>query len=280
MKNNASRKYILYMKVLLIMLMICSMPVVASADSGRKIVNVSTVEEFINAVGDNTEIILQPGFYDFTPCKNMVVSNDGQSGPVPGLFSVLNGILNINGIDNLCIKGKEGTENTHIVTSNPDACVLKFASCKNIEIQGVTMGHIVEPGHCYAGVIGLLSVDNIKLKNLDLYGCGTYGVDGTKITKLRADNCRIHHCTRGAIAFAQSKDISFADSEFSSCHNKSWVLIDAGDSEIRFKKCAFINNSSNLWPLTDEKKPFVFEECRFGYVEQEFFDKYNHLLKK
>ena len=54
--------------------------------------------------------------------------------------------------------------------------VIRFVNCTNCVVENLTMGH-TEGGFCSGGVIGARQTSNLTVKDCDLYGCGTYGLD-------------------------------------------------------------------------------------------------------
>ena len=74
---------------------------------------------------------------------------------------------------NLTIKG---AGHSSVEVDPRYAFVFRFVNCSNIVIENLTMGH-TEGGFCSGGVIGANVASHLTVKNCDLYGCGTFGLD-------------------------------------------------------------------------------------------------------
>ena len=125
---------------------------------------------------------------------------------------VMNGITQVDGKKKFCLAKADAAGTYYLTKDNPDAempvngkmgnkvvCVkegantflrvlnrnrevnpryafcLKFVNCSNCEVENLTIGHTVG-GFCSGGVIGA-EQSSVTVKDCDLYGCGTYGLN-------------------------------------------------------------------------------------------------------
>ena len=52
-----------------------------------------------------------------------------------------------------------------------------FRECSNIKLIGLTLGHTPRKGSCMGSVLRFENCNNIQLDSLELFGCGTYGIE-------------------------------------------------------------------------------------------------------
>ena len=237
-------------------------------DESIKTLEVSTVEELVAAIGPNTHIILNSG--DF---------NLGESGQMTSYVSydslMQSNNMIIQDVSNLKITAAADA-NTHLFIENAFLPVLEFRNCHNISIQGVTIGHDIEPGLCEGSVIKLTNSHYVYLDDLDLYGSGTFGVEAHMGSRLLIRNTTIRECTYGIVLLEGMYHVGFYDVVCKD--NTGFDLVDVPFSNfITFDRVKFVNNSTlsewskhaffkigGHWPtvtLTD----CTFEDCTVDY---------------
>lgn len=171
---------------------------VATISPGPVSVTVSTVDELLAAIASDTEIILEPGYYDLS-----TASDYSDKTANPNYFWVDAGDgwqLNIWNVDHLTIRANG---DAMIVTTPRYANVLLFQDCSNIKLDGFMAGH-TDGGECAGGVIFLHGCEMAELVNLSLYGCGTTGVrtEGCKDVTVRSSE--IYGCSSNGIEANQT----------------------------------------------------------------------------
>lgn len=149
---------------------------VATISPGPVTVTADSVDEFLAAIGPDTEIILEAGVYNLHDASGYGLETEN-----PYYMWADSGYgyqLTIQNVESLSIRGNGDVE---IITTPRYANVLAFQNCGNLILRDFTAGH-TEGGECAGGVVHLKGCEQVELENLSLYGCGTTGV--------RVDNCR------------------------------------------------------------------------------------------
>lgn len=229
-------------------------------------VEVSTVEELVAAIDDNTHIILNEGVYDLADLTDPADTAKVQFDPSGIGYEIPD--VRINGAMHLKLEAKDGAD-VEICTDSPQHPVLAFTDCSYIYLQGITFGHHVEPGTCGGSVIKLNNVDNLHMSNCHLYGCGTYGIDGMDCYGLSFDHTEIYECTYGIVYFVNTYGAEFSDCSMHDNADMSMInLYNSGN--IDFHDCEFRNNTVeqesgySYFVFCSEDNYFVsFERCRF-----------------
>ncbi len=183
---------------------------VSSAE--QETVTVTTVDEFLAALGSNREIIIDAPMLDLstaTGYKNMTGGEnydwyDPFDGPQ----------LNIRNLDNLTIRGKDG-KGANVISAVPRyAQVLCFEGCTNLTVKDLTLGHTKEPGYCAGGVLDLQRCTNVTVENTGLFGCGTIGIQGYQCVNMALTGNEIYECSYGGISLNQSQKVDMTNNTF------------------------------------------------------------------
>lgn len=103
---------------------------------------------------------------------------------------------------------------TSLTSDMAGADVLTLRNCYNVKLSNMRLGHNVKTGMCDGVVVRLIDSFGVKLEDMNLYGCGTYGVYA-KGGGLTITNCDIHDCSIGAIKL----DECFCEISDSKIHN-------------------------------------------------------------
>lgn len=223
--------------------------VFSADDNGipMKTVNVSSAEEFLNAVSSNTEIIIKNGYY------NMSYYVESKSQNFTHKFVSFDDCFDGNEIfvENISfLKISGGTEkfsDTELVVTPRYAAVLNFENCNNVEFSNLTVGH-VEAGECSGNVLNFSACSDITINNCDLYGCGVYGIGADNGTgNVYVNNSTIRDCSQGPMNIVGAKGVY----EFSDC-----ILKDS--------------DSFGCFEKTDDCS-LTFRNCTFGYWETSYF---------
>ncbi|MCQ2553940.1 MAG: right-handed parallel beta-helix repeat-containing protein, partial [Clostridia bacterium] len=171
--------------------------------------------------------------------------------------------LTIEKVSNLTIRGA-GTAKTEFVIEDPYADVIRFKDCDGIKLEKMTLGHLVEPGHCVGAVVEVDHCKNVDLSDLDLYGCGTYGVEAIDSENVTLKNSIIRECSYG-IVYATGSKLTIADCKLNECDG--YTAVEAYGSTVDFKNCKFDNNiMSSGFASTDASK-VNFDGCTFSMSE-------------
>ena len=231
-----------------------------------KTVEVSTAEELVAAIDDNTHIILNEGVYDLSQIANPKDTEKVHFNPYGYSYEIPD--VQIADVMQLKLEAKEGAE-VEICTEGPLSPVMIFTDCRYVFIQGITFGHHVEPGHCSGSVIDLSGVEYLYMNNCRLYGCGTYGIDSMDSYNLSFDHVEIYECTYGIMQLINTYGAEFADCSMHDNSDMSMInLYNCGN--IDFHDCEFRNNTINhefgnnyFVEAGDGNYTITFERCLF-----------------
>ena len=178
----------------------------------QKTVHVSTADEFLSAIGPDTEIIVDARLIDFSTAANYGSSggdyyrwDDPFDGPE----------LVIQNVRNMTVRGGGEVRTDQTLSCVPRyADVVTFENCANIYVTHITVGHTREPGSCMGGVLHYVNSQDILVEDCDLYGCGTLGVIGTNSRNMQVINNHIHDCSVGGVEFSQCQDVRVDGNSF------------------------------------------------------------------
>ena len=203
--------------------------------------HVSDAEHLMRAIGPGREILLDPGVYNLTEWVKTVGTDTGN--PFVKLEFVNDGYeIVIHDVRNLTFcPAQPGSGTVEIVVEPRYANVLTFENCDIIILTGITAGHTPEKGYCTGGVLCFRDCGRIALGDMDLYGCGTYGIIGERVDSIQTVDSEIHDCSYGMIDFRQVRDAGFGDVVFRDC--AQFDMLCLRESSAFFQSCSFLNNT-------------------------------------
>jgi hypothetical protein len=232
---------------------------------------VNTAREFINALGcDRTVIVAEDAHINlsdileiekaFTGYENRRWCEQSSNciGPKPLILSegeTDGQQLVLLNMSNLKIKG---AGNSSLEVNPRYAFCLKFVNCANCEVENLTIGHTVG-GFCSGGVIGV-EQSSVTVKDCDLYGCGTYGLDLRDTYNFRLINSTVHDCTYGIMQMNNCTLTSFEKCDF--FNNREYGLVEGwGNNGVKFDDCRFFANWGDS-KLFFFDTPFTLINCK------------------
>lgn len=251
-----------------------------------RIVEVSTAEELIAAIGDHTKILLNEGDYNLSGIANRTDTRKVWFDP----WGFGTDHIVIHNVNCLCIAAKDGADVT-ISTDAPDQPVLQFNDSKYVFLDGIKCVHNVPAGGCTGSVIYTDGVYDLRISNCNLNGSGTYGLECDNTTLIRCTDSEIEHCTNGIMWLSEcysasfdncdmhdnvsssmimlynSCDVWFADCEFSNnvidegSYASTFVAPIAESSNIGFRRCMF---RDNVYPDFSNGAEIFLEDCKFS----------------
>lgn len=234
-------------------------------------IEVSSTEELLEAIAPDAHIVIKKGTYNFTEdIEDMVGDNYSKFNKKHDyvqLEECLDGVqIVIEGVDGLTISGQDGKD-IELQVEPRYADVLTFRECSDIALENLTIGHTVEQGNCEGEVLQFEDSENITLTDLDLYGCGTYGICSIKSEGITMSDSIIRDCSYGIVDM-RSSDASFKSCEFTGC--EGFNLIEVSSSDLTFSKCTFDGNTGSGEFITyynNGKNSVAFKACTFGESE-------------
>ena len=190
-------------------------------------VTVSNADEFLAAIGPNTEIVIDAEVIDFSTAreygggpKKYYRWEDNYDGP--GLV--------IAGADNLTIRSKDGKTKNHTISAVPrNANVLTFINCDNLVLSGFTAGHTQEPGVCMGGVLYFQNCEFISVDNCGLFGCGILGVQAESCTCITLRKCDFFECSYGGVSMSETTGITIEKCTFRDLGGNNLMLYGCSD---------------------------------------------------
>lgn len=175
-------------------------------------VTVTTPDEFLAAIGPNTEIIVDAELIDLSKATGYGTTNGdyyywAEEFDGPELF--------IAEVSNLTIRGSGEDHNANVISSVPRySDVLNFFNCSNIMVTGLTAGHTEEPGCCVGGVLFFMNCQDVLVEDCGLFGCGTWGVSAERSKNIQIINNDIYECSVGGVQFTSCNDINVDGNTF------------------------------------------------------------------
>ena len=220
-----------------------------SNDSGREAthglitnVEVSTVEELINAIAPDTCITLRTGQYDVSAVY-------GYESPYitwqDDYYGFNEKTLVICGVDRLTLQAAPGAE-AEIITPWRFAEVLSFDNCNDISLIGIKAGHTVTGDYeCDDGVVGFTECSDVLIANCYLYGCGTVGINLFNCTTGLIRDTIVTDCSRAALIIDESFDIRVENCRL--IDNRAYqYIVCIVDSTVILSDCE-ISGNKGLW---------------------------------
>ena len=106
--------------------------------------------------------------------------------------------LVIRGLEGLTIRSaREG--GTTLTTGATSANVLTLRDCRDLTLEGLTLGHRGEPGFCSGDVLYCDGCEDLLLRGCDLFGCGVTAVNAWKCVRLMLEDCTLRDCRASAM---------------------------------------------------------------------------------
>lgn len=192
----------------------------------QKQVTVTTANEFLAAIGPDTEIIVDAELIDLSKAsgygkdsKTWYSWRDEFDGPE----------LLITGVSNLTIRGAGEDRTAAVISAVPRyADVLTFENCSNITVSGLTAGHAEEPGSCIGGVLCFENSQDILVENCGLFGCGTLGVVAYSSRNMQIVNNEIYECSVGGVEFTNCDAVNVDGNTFRDLGGPIFRIYDCG----------------------------------------------------
>ena len=205
---------------------------------------VTTSEDLIEAIAPGASIIIKPGYYNLSKYIDHIWAKMGEEWNAlheyVQLVKVYDGVeLQIKDVNGLMISGgSEQCADTEIVLEPRYAGIFNFVDCTDVSIMNLTAGH-TETGDCSGNVVNLTGCRNINMYNLDLYGCGVYGISANKGWEgINVYSSVIRDCSWGPFQIFEGLGaFSFYDCRMT---GSGWCSYTAtADSSLLFDHCVF-----------------------------------------
>ncbi|MBQ7564559.1 MAG: right-handed parallel beta-helix repeat-containing protein [Lachnospiraceae bacterium] len=247
-----------------------------------KVIEVDNVNDLIGGWDDNVTLVLAPGQYNLTEYLNSL------SNPKPWLYDreMEQGLylreefdgpeLIIDGYENVTIVSADKKHPAELVCEPRYADVLSFVDCKEILIDGVSLGHTPEQGSCAGDVLSLTDCSSVVVSDSELYGCGTYAFTIDDSEYITVMDCDIHDCSYGCAVVAGTENLSFIHCDFHDC--KEFTMFEVMGGSTDFIGCDFKNLDGNF--LSNEGGDVSFVLCSFDPQIEEELKQGGYLTEK
>ena len=234
-------------------------------------VTVNSIEGLLEAIAPNTVITIEPGYYILSEFMDELWAEEGEMWNVNHQYVQIregyDGLeLLVQNVDNLSIiGGAEDFADTEIVTEPRYATVLNFYQCSDVELGGFTIGH-TDYVSCEGNVLDFYACNDVNLYNMDIYGCGLYGIGAMKnCGNISVSDSIIRDCSDGPLWLVGGTGTY----EFTNCSfTGSWGgggYYASDDSALRFVNCEFGESESNKWYFNEEAE---FVDCVWSEITQ------------
>ena len=149
--------------------------------------------------------------------------------------------LVIRDADGLAIKSaREG--GCLLSTDDATACVLTLRDCRDVTLEGLTLGHRGEPAYCCGDVLYCEGREDVTVRGCELFGCGVIAVNAWKCTRLMLEACTLRDCSAAALNVMMCTNVQVRDCEILRCGRGG----DFGSAALCASSCngfALINSS-------------------------------------
>lgn len=190
----------------------------------RTQVQVNTVDDFLAAIAPDTEIILADGTYNLSMASDYA----GEGTEYYHWQEKFDGSELVITAGNLVIRSESGDVTKCTISTEPRyADVLSFYGCDNAALQGITVGHTIEPGYCTGGVLFFDCCTGVQVENCGLYGCGILGIQAVLCNDVTVKHCVIYECSYGGIRMVDVIGVTLETNQFR----------DLGGSKLGFTNC-------------------------------------------
>lgn len=207
----------------------------------HKYIEITNTDNFISNLCSNNKLVLTKGYYD-------LLDFSADNGNVHKIEVYDGKELVVNDLSNITVVG----DNSTLLVSPRYANVINFKNCVNIKLIGLTIGHTPNKGDCTGAVLRFENCSNIQLESLELYGCGTYGIDLYECKNVHVNGTKIFECSYGAMRIEKS-DISFENSQIFDCNKIAGCLIETSKSQLEFNNVSIFHNyiDNSIFSLDD-----------------------------
>ncbi len=191
-------------------------------------VEVDTLKALIDEIAPNKKIKLKRGSYVFA-----------EGGTYTAQYARLEyGKLIIENVENLTIASFDGISQ---ILSNDYDSVLHFRNCKNIELSGLRIGHLVQ-SECMGHALEINDSDLFKVNNCILFGSGYNCLVTGRVQNLDVQNSVMSDAQNIGIGLFDSENASFNNVMIAGCGSSA--LYCNNSQAILFKNTKTLDNGS------------------------------------
>ncbi len=221
---------------------------------------VHDVEGLLMAIEPGAKIVMEPGVYNLSDYLTAQWSDPDEGwekirrkGHV-WMEDVFDGVqVHFNAVSGLSIIGRSSDRaDTQILTDPRYANLFTFHDSSDVLLSNLTMGH-TDQGDCVGNVLDFQGCTDVLLVNMDLFGCGVYGVSASSDDINGSGNFHIYDST--------IRDCSYGPLWIENNTDGDWI----------FSKCELTGSLSGGYFPRLTKGTLYFYDCVFGDKETENF---------
>lgn len=220
----------------------------AQKPPARQRIQVHTQRQLVEAIGSDRTIELIGGPFVLTGSdeRGDLPQNPAvefrEASPVPFLV--------VKGVRNLQLRAIGGA--VRVLGRSP-ADVLRCEECEDVLFEGLVLGHDtgVERS-CSAPVLTLSRCRNVRVRDCELFGCGTEGIVADDVQGFRMERGEIHTCLHGVVRFTASREVIFSGARFRDCGITEAAFAFLDCEHVHFADCAIRGMASMNRPADDD----------------------------
>ncbi len=225
---------------------------------------VSDVDELMAAIGSKKAVYLNPGEYNVTEWINKNIekldfSDNGKT--ISSTLGYSNSkevpTLVISGVNRLILESMDKKNQAKIICDVPDAQVIQFIDCLNVELNYVTFTHSASEEKISGDVLAMNKCVGMQLNNCNILG-GAYGITSHDGKYLTVYASHMKNLSEGCFEAYDTVGVTFNRTLFTDCD--AFCLYYLYNSESRFVGCNF-NNLKGEYVYCYGNAPISFELC-------------------
>lgn len=172
-------------------------------------IEVSSMQEFVAALGSDRTIVMKPGVY---------VWRDGDvlgNAEGPESYNELSKHLRdgtIHDVDNLTIVGLGS--GARILQPDAYDHVLAFQNVRGLTLYNLVLGHHADRGWCAGGVVRIIGGKDVVIDGLEMFGSGTEGLTLSQVKDVEVGHSVIWGCSEQLSTIFHAKNVRIHDTIF------------------------------------------------------------------
>lgn len=217
------------------------------------VIHVSTVDEFLSAIGSDRTIILSPGTYELSAASDYGQKRDDSAPYYWG--KVYDGSqLIIDGVSGLRI---EASNDANITTASNYATPLTVQNSADVSLEGLKIGRAELEFAYDCDALFVYNCEGISVTACELYGSGNAGIRCDTCAGVSAVNCKIHDCGYYAVSCIDSENVYIEGCDIYDCawgdygvifsiHNARGLVVSSCDIHDNESTAFISSNGSSL----------------------------------
>lgn len=238
-----------------------------------KTVTVKDYQQFLNALDDYTEIILDMDEINLSSpefknaLKEIRNKNDLKSRKVSYTMNTYDNVgqpeaLILQGFTGLTLKGKKSV---NVISTKEEDEIISFKLCKNIRVENLNFYHKVGVDPCSGGVSNVEHSENVVFESCQFNGSGIIGIDIFDSRNITITNSQVYHNSQYALTIYNADNVNISNTNFyKNDVNQEFLYFEK--SNVEFTNCRFTDNKAyeGFVNSIDDKTNIQFAGCTFA----------------